>query len=323
MHKSPPIVLLLLALSAGASAQEVQGVLTEKATASPAEPETKTFRGPPQEAKFRFSLYQRVKLTADIDDTDATVAVYRTGGAAEFGKFFGYIRLGAGVVAERNVYDLSGSEALDSNTPPFDDDPWNVLSLVRLKINALIPFGRSAWSAFVFAGIRFGFETETRLKDAISGTFGLAIGYKVDKTLTVQIGFGLVTRIEDSPFGFPLLGVRWTPNDWFRLETRGPGLEAGFKPVESVELTLGGRYDNRQYRLEDDREVLSEHILEDQEVVAEFGVSWTPADVFTIRGVIGVVAYQEFEIREANGDTLFRSRTDQAPFFQLELALQF
>ena len=139
MHASAPVVVLLLALSAGASAQEVLAD-PPKPAASAVEPEAKTFRGPPQEAKFRFSLYQRVKLTATIDDTDATVAVYRTGGAAEFGKFFGYIRLGAGVVAERNVYDLAGSKVLDSNTAPLDHDPCNVLSLVRLKSNGLIAF---------------------------------------------------------------------------------------------------------------------------------------------------------------------------------------
>ena len=82
------------------------------------------FRGPPQEPKIRFDLYQRVKLRADLDKGDASVAVYRTGGSAGVSKFFGYIRLGLRVSAERSSYDLSRGEYINSPPdPPTASEP--------------------------------------------------------------------------------------------------------------------------------------------------------------------------------------------------------
>lgn len=282
------------------------------------------FRGPPQEPSWKLDLYQRVKLRADLDKGDASLAVYRTGGSAGVGKFFGYIRLGFRVSGERNVYDLSGAERI--NTPPDTPalkDPWNVLSLTRFNLSVLVPLGRSNWSVFAFGGIRIGWESGAKLDDGLSGSFGVSVGYRIDGTLSIQVGFLLVTRIEDSPFGFPIIGVRWNPTEWFRLESRGPGIEAGLKPIEELEITASVRYDNRQFRLDDRRSSLAEHILEDQEAVVELGVTWSPLEFLSLRGVVGLVAYQEFEVRDRRGDTRYRSRSDPAPTFELGLTLLF
>jgi hypothetical protein len=282
------------------------------------------FRGPPQAPRLRFDLYQRVKLRADLDKGDASVAVYRTGGSAGISKFFGYIRLGLRLSAERSVYDFSRGERINSPPdPPTPSDPWTDLALVRLNLSLLIPIGRSEWSVFAFGGLRFGGERGTEVSDGLSGSFGLSVGYRVCDTLTLQVGFALVTRIEGSPFGFPLVGVRWKPTEWFRLETRGPGVEAGLKPIEELEITAGARYANRQYRLEDKRRFLAEHVVEDQEVLVELGLTWKPLETFRVHGTVGLVAYQEFEVRDGRGDTRYRSRTNPAPQLELLLALEF
>jgi hypothetical protein len=286
--------------------------------------DSKPWRGPPQEAKFEFDLYQRVKLRADLDKGDASVAVYRTGGSASFSKFFGYIRLGAKISGERSKYDFKAGEEINSPPdPPAPDEPWDVLSFVRLNMNVLVPLGRSNWSIFAFGGVRFGWETGTDLDDGLSGSFAASVGYRVDERLTLQFGALLITRIEGDPLVVPLIGLRWTPTDWLRVETRGPGIEGGLKPWSWLELTLGVRYDNRQFRLEEEREILASHIVEDQEVVVEFGLDWSPWDWLSFRGVAGFVAYQEFEVRDDDGDTVYKSRTDLAPYLELTLALTF
>lgn len=315
-------VALSSSLFAAPAAAESQA--TPPAQAETERAEEPEFRGPPQEPTIRFDLYQRVKLRADLDKGGASVAIYRTGGSAGVSKFFGYIRLGLSLSAERSVYDLAQGERINSPPdPPTPSEPWTALAVVRINLSLLIPIGRSKWSVFAFGGLRFGGERGTEVGDGLSSSFGLSVGYQVSDTLTVQVGFGLVTRIEGSPFGFPLVGVRWKPTEWFRLETRGPGIEAGLKPIDELEFTAGARYNNRQYRLEDKRRFLAEHVLEDQEAVVEVGATWSPVKSFRVEGTVGLVAYQEFEVRDGRGRTRYRSRTDPAPYFQLRLALQF
>lgn len=43
----------------------------------------------------------------------------------------------------------------------------------------------------------------------------------------------------------------------------------------------------------------------------------------SVRGTVGLVAYQEFEVSDRRGSTRYRSRTDPAPYFELLLALDF
>ena len=55
----------------------------------------------------------------------------------------------------------------------------------------------------------------------------------------------------------------------------------------------------------------------------EIGLTWKPVPIVRIRGAAGLVAYQEFEVRDARGDTRYRSRTDPAPYFELSLVVEF
>src|SRR5205085_4345826 len=113
------------------------------------------------------------------------------------------------------------------------------------------------WS--LYGGPSVGFSAEDGADLRTSFTFGGLVGfnYRVNPKLTIGLGIGVFSQIEDDAKVLPVPTVEWSFADKGELHVGyheiaanpGLGLELGYHIVEDWTVGLGVQYERRRFRL--------------------------------------------------------------------------
>ncbi len=255
---------------------------------------------------------------ADIDAA-GSVGVSRAGLEFSFdAPLSDRARIAFEVNSEASFYDFDGATTLLPGTA----DPWDDLYSVSLGPVVRVGVDEN-WSWFVGADVRFSGESETDVGEAV--TFGGLAGarYAFSKTFALTFGAFGTSRLEDDPLVLPLIGVEWQITDKVRLATRGTGLSITATLTESLEFSILGAWNSRDYRLEDGRLINSEGVVRDTRVPVGVELAWTPDPAVRIALEAGVVAWQEFETFDRNGNDIADDNTDPTAYVGVAAVFRF
>lgn len=257
-------------------------------------------------------------FTSDLDD-GGDVSVTRTGADVSFGGPVGdKLRLSLSLDGEGSWYDFGG----DTDLIPGQDDPWDDLYEVGVGLTGIYAVDED-WSIFGGAFVRSGFEPGADLGESIYGGGILGVGFKVTEDLSIRIGAGVSTQLEDDVRFVPALGMDWVISKQLTLRTDGLGLRLDAKLSDEFTVYLGGKYQSRQFRLEEDRGALDNGVVRDQRVPIGVGFIWTPSSSIVLSFEGGVVAYQKYEVLNANGVERGEDETDPAAFIGGRIEFRF
>jgi hypothetical protein len=135
-------------------------------------------------------------------------------------------------------------------------DPWDTINTLTLSGSYATPLGDD-WNVRVAPSISASGESSASVNDSM--TFGavFALTRRFSDTLTVGLGAGVYTGLEDTR-GFPLLAIRWNFAPGWTLQNPlqpGPAGPAGLEiayAAETWEFGIGGAYRSYRFRLADD-----------------------------------------------------------------------
>jgi hypothetical protein len=229
-------------------------------------------------------------------------------------------RFSALVFGERSWYDFKNATGIIPGT----DDP--VDNTYRIVLRPLLSYQiDEQWGVFGAASLNWGAEDGGELADAFTVAGFGGVRYAFSEELSMSLGVGAATQLEDSTEFIPIIGVDWKINDRTRLSTTGvEGLGArlthGFAPEWA--LIVQGSYENRQFRLADDN-ALPEGVLRDRRAPFGVGIAYSPSPSVAIELMGGVVAWEELRFDDREGNEVSEINSDPAPFIRLMVRIDF
>ena len=115
----------------------------------------------------------------------------------------------------------------------------------------------SSWRFGVIPSIDFAVANGADTDESFSYGVVLSLAYSFSPDLTVGIGGGVFERLDQTEF-FPYVVIDWQVSDRlqltnpFRAGPVGPaGLELVYRPMDRLEMGIGGAYRSYRFRLDD------------------------------------------------------------------------
>lgn len=205
-------------------------------------------------------------------------------------------------------------------------DPWDTINTLSLTGFYGSPIGAD-WNIRIAPSITASGESSASFADSL--TFGtlLAFTREVSETLTIGLGAGIFTGLEDTR-GFPFLAIRWefapgwTLQNPFRPGPAGPaGLELAYA-TDTWEFGIGSAYRSYRFRLADDGPV-PEGIGEYTSVPFFVRATRQIAANLTLDLYGGLLFGGSIELENSNGNALTDSDFDPAPIIAFSLSGRF
>lgn len=261
----------------------------------------------------------RLSFRSDVRGAETDVQVNHVGvGVTVSGSIEEKFRLIFGVDGEYLNYDFTNGELImPAGSEPFDDLYGGGLSLA-----GTYSF-EGPWSVTVGGFFRASGESGAEASESIFGGGFAAVGYAFSEGSWVSIGLGSSSRLEDDATVFPYIAVRIPISERVRLESRGLGVAVIATLSEELEFALKGAYENRQFRLNDDRPAYREGVLRDTRVPIGAELIWKPLEGLMVSLEGGAVVYQEFEFLTSGGDEISDFETEPAAFVGLRFEYRF
>jgi hypothetical protein len=200
------------------------------------------------------------------------------------------------------------------------DGPWGEIEDLRLSVPFRLAMGQTS-TLFAIPSLRYNGESDASTSD--SQTWGLLAGaaWRLNEDLTIGPGLGAFSRLEGSARVFPILLIDWNINERWSLSTgrglaasQGPGLTLGYKLSEQWDLGIAGRYEEVQFRLDDEGEAPG-GVGEDRALPLVFTASWSPSESVRLGVFAGVEFGGELTLYDAAGKTIESSDYDTVPVY--------
>lgn len=188
---------------------------------------------------------------ADIDDGgDFSLTRFNLNGSVWHRYDFG-LSVSASLGYGLDAYDFSGDDGFG--------DPWDEVHTVPIRLAVGYPLNRE-WRVFGGPLLSFSAEGGADWGDAFTAGGMAGMGWRPSDTFHLSFGVVVLDQIEDDVVVFPTIGFDWDfQDDWtlrsgvFDVGSRGGyGLELAWDATEKLELALGGQFQTRRFRLDDD-----------------------------------------------------------------------
>ncbi|MBM3989848.1 MAG: hypothetical protein FJ298_02460 [Planctomycetes bacterium] len=244
------------------------------------------------------------------------IAHQRGGWQVIFGTELDEARLAAfSLSTEAHFYDFSGAP----NLVPGVGQPFN--DLYRASFSGVVRTPEQLGMGW-FGGFEFtlGGEDEASPADAlVAGGVG-GVHYVASERLEVDFGLAMLSRLEDDPWIWPFLGLKWRASDALTFEAKGTSVEARYALDPAWSLFARAEYQLRQFRLNDDNP-LPGGVFRDEEVRAGIGVTHRSDRGFKLDLFGGLNVWRELSTLDSAGVKVNESEADPAPFVALSLQL--
>lgn len=290
------------------------------ASAQPIPPDEKPldeFEAPPLE--FTITAYGDYTFDANFDEGGGSMVVNRFGvGLGVTGQPTERLRLGAGIDHEASFYNFDGDVSILGFSEPLDE-----ATITSLFATAGFELGDSWWLNGG-GGVRAGVEGHASHEDGLTYFGYLAPTYQPNKNLRFGAGVLVASRLEDDELIVPIIIVEWRISDTLSLSNapgvlRGPGAQLAYRYSDSLSFTFDASYEQREFRLDEDAAV-DEGVARDTRIPIALGAIWRPLESLRIVLRSGLAFGSELELFDDEGESVFNSDLDTAPFASLNLS---
>lgn len=223
----------------------------------------------------------------------------------------------------RDMYDFSGGPGSFGMGRPWDDiNSASAGARFTLRTD-------NQWEIWGGPLVRFSAEDGADIGDAITGGGTVGFTHHFSEDLALGAGLGVVTQIEDSTAIYPIIVVDWRIDDDLRLRTGGGVGTSGWGGVELIwnfapewELGLGGGFESRQFRLNDNGP-FPDGVGEDRgmPIFARLGYDINPNVELNL--IAGMIASGELRLENSRGVRIQEEDFDSTPFVGINFRLRF
>lgn len=230
-------------------------------------------------------------------------------------------RAGVGVNVEmgRGRYDFEDAAAFGSDFDYRSDS-------ISLSYNRRL--GETGFG-FIAPTVRWNGELDSDLDKAMTWGVFAGAAWRVSPRLLIGPAFGAFTTLDDDVQAFPFLLVEWEITDRLQLATgeglgatQGPGLVLSYAVNDAWSVSLAGRVERVDFRL-DDTSTVAGGIAEDQSFPIVASLGWTPNDRLRLSAFAGVQTGGTFTLSDKDGNTQVEHDYDAAPMVGAILNITF
>jgi hypothetical protein len=224
---------------------------------------------------------------------------------------------------ERGMYDFSGGPGDFGMGKPWDDVNSGSLAARFLLHTA------DDWDVWGGPIVRFSGEDGADFGEGITGGGTVGVTHHLNSDLSLGAGLGVVTRLEDSAAVYPIIVVDWRIDEDLRLRTGGGVGTRGWGGVELIwsfapewELGLGGGFESRQFRLNDDGP-FPDGVGEERgmPIFARLGYDINPNAELNF--LAGLMTGGELRLENSSGNLIQEEDFDSTPFVGINFRLRF
>lgn len=235
-------------------------------------------------------------------------------------------RLSVGVGAFTTDYSVSVNPAFAGGTnaatisAQFDD-------VQELTFNTMYTRSLDDNGTSLFVGGRIGSASEggVDFDDALVwGAFG-GVSWRMNDNLTLGVGVGVFSRLEDDVRIIPLPTFRYVIDDRWTLMTEGPGLKLDYMWNETMNMGVHARFRGDDFRIETDNTLVPGGAVSNSMVPITYYLDTILGDAKNIAlyAEVGVVVAGETEIFNAAGNVVVEEDIDPGVFAGLSLKIRF
>ncbi len=263
-------------------------------------------------------------------DGGGKYSVNRTflGAGAEF-KYSPALTLDFDIGMEWDNYDFSGKGDFFGN--PAVQDPWG--SVFDLTLSAVSNWRLDDhWRMILGGFVRWSGENDADFTESFSGGGVFGGAYVFSDDLSLGATLLVTTQIEDGLLWIPSPIVDWKINrQLFISNMRGPttypaslGLEIVYYLNEDMNISLGGRYEYRRFRLNDDGPAaIRDGVGGERTFPIWLRFEWRPIEQIRLHVLAGVNFGQRLQLENSRGDLLSEEDTNPSPFIGCFLGFNF
>ncbi len=228
--------------------------------------------------------------------------------------------IGFGLGYKADVFSFGGDTGLGSF------DPWDTIHTLSLNGSYARSLGDD-WNFRIAPSITASGESSASVSDSLTYGAVFAFTRRFSDTLTMGLGAGLYTGLEDTR-GFPIIAIRWNFAPGWTLQNplhpgpAGPaGLEVAYA-TDTWEFGIGGAYRSYRFRLADDASI-PDGIGEYTSVPLFVRASRPITENIKLNLFGGVLFGGSIELENKNGGGLADSDFDPAPILAFSLSGRF
>lgn len=243
--------------------------------------------------------YVRNSFESDLNDA-VSFSVLRSGASVSLRKIESrQLNYGLSAELEYSHYDANAS---------FPDD----FLFFDLR-PSIATYLNERFGIYGGAVLSFGGEPDADVADGL--TYGAFIGfnYKVADNVWIGTGIGVTTQLEDDLLFVPLITLDWTIHDRLSLSAEGLSVKLAYKVDDQWTVFLDGRYEFRQFRLNDNA-IVPEGVLSDESIPVTIGVTYSPSDSVSMSLAGGAVVWREVRFFDDDENELTHDTADITPF---------
>ena len=201
-------------------------------------------------------------------------------------------------------------------------DPWGEIREYQISASFRRGIGERL-DLFALPFLRWSAEDGGDRGESMTTGLIAGLNYRVSDRLRIGPGFGVFEEIEDGVSVFPILLIDWQITDTLSLETggglaatRGPGLELKSTAISDWTIGLGARYENFQFRL-DENGAVPNGVGEEEAVLTYLTASYELNPAFTVSAVAGMEFAGQLTLRDASGLKVTSDDADPAAYLGL------
>jgi hypothetical protein len=230
------------------------------------------------------------------------------------------IKAGIGLSYDYEDWDFTGATG-------FRDVPWG--DIHRSGIDLSFQYaGIEDWTVFFLPSLQSARESGAEWGDSFQTGAVLAASYRFSPKLTLGLGAGLFTGLEDTQV-FPFVVIRWQITDNlmltnpFRPGPTGPaGLELIYTIDKNWQIAAGSAWRSFRFRL-DDQEPAPEGIGEVNLIPTWARVTWRLDRRFSLDLYTGISFDGDLKLEDRNGNEIDKVDQDTALFGALTVNFRF
>lgn len=230
-------------------------------------------------------------------------------------------------------FNLSFDASVEYSDYRFDDfaattgvpQPLDEALRVNLRPGARMMLSRE-WLVFAGGMVEFAGEPDSDVEDSLNLGGFLGARYKATDDLALRFGVSATQAVEEDLQAFPILGFKWDINEDMVLEATGAqgGGVIQYTYDWREPWGVGGRVGwlARDYRLAGDA-AIPEGVLRDDRLIVEAFVNYAPTKWSDVTAGVGVTAFNQYVIENANGNELFEDEAKPTPYVSLRGKIRF
>lgn len=266
---------------------------------------------------------------------------FRSGidGGGEFSTETGFVTARAGVPVGAGLIlggqlswqgDWYSFEGPVDVAPPEEARPWGDVQSFAGSLSLGRRVGKW-WLNGAFTA-RFSFETGASIGDGFNPGGIVGGQYRFSEGLRLGLGVLVNARLEDDLLVVPIPFIYWEISKQLVLSNsiapdaypRGPGIELAWRPTDDWALAVGGRWEFRRFRLNDDGfQPRQGGVGEDEGIPLWLRVTWRLGENLRADVLGGYSVSNRLRLANETGDVLRSADTDPIPYLGAFLAWQF